>query len=416
MRTILTTLCLVAAVLATPAHAGDKARELLDGAGKAYIAARKCTKRARKHTDPKKQFVENQTAITHLRQAYRLMEKYLALKPDDIEAVRMMQNVTALLFWCEKMSPLEVDDEPETPKPDPAKEEAAKKKRAAAAQKEFEAEERRKATEQAAAQLAAAKEFRAENPKDGVGALARFYKVHEQYPTTPAGQEAKTLANKLQAELYKAKTVVIKKKKVIPPLTSKDKAAISNMLQSWINNRRKLRCLSCRGHGYSECKTCDGTGTVHGRAGRRSSCRKCRRGKRPCKRGKCSEGIDTRFLAKVLIASRAPYYKETLKALLGGSSKAITRYLEALAAWLAESPRAPATISRCAAQLKIDDVQLRDVIENHGPGRAFVLKFDSNKLVKIDRRSTILLRGEEERQERVSFEQQDGKWYFKRLK
>lgn len=415
MRTIITTLCLLAITLATPAHAGDKAREYLDGAGKAYIAARKCTKRARKDTNPKNQFVENQKAIGHLRQAYRLMEKYLALKPNDSEAVSLMQNVTALLFWCEKMSPLEVDDEPETPKPDPAKEAAAKKKKADEAQKAFDAEARREAAEQAAAQLAAAKEFRAKNPKDGVGALARFYKVCEQYPATAAGQEAKTLATQLQAELYKAKTVVVKKK-TVKPLTSSEKAALSDLLQSWINNRRKLRCLSCRGQGYSTCKTCDGSGTIHGRAGRRSSCRKCQRGKRPCKRSKCSEGIDTRFLAKVLIDARAPYYKETLQDLLGGSSKAIKKYLEALAAWLANSPRAPATISRCAAELRIDDVQLRDVIENHGPGRDWILKFDTSKLVKVDRRATILLRGEEERQERVSFEQQDGKWYFKRLK
>ena len=88
-----------------------------------------------------------------------------------------------------------------------------------------------------------------------------------------------------------------------------------------------------------------------------------KRGKVYCKRSSCSEGIDTRMLEKVVIRARAPYYHEKLKALLGGKKKSIDNFLTALAATLSRSPRAPAEISRCATELGIAPIQLRDVIE-----------------------------------------------------
>jgi hypothetical protein len=139
-------------------------------------------------------------------------------------------------------------------------------------------------------------------------------------------------------------------------------------------------------------------------AGRRSTCQRCRRGRVPCERRGCVEGIDLRTLERVVIDARAPYYQEKVRALLGGHREAVTKFLEACAATLASSPRAPAEISRCATELGIAPVALRDIIEAHGPSRELVRPYNQFTLGTIDRTARYTLRGDEDVEETVSFE------------
>ncbi len=401
----------VAALLALPGFArGETPDELLAAAGKAYVAGQKCLAEGRK--PGANQFLENEKAIGHLEQASRLLERYLAGRPEDPEGNRLMQDVASLLFWCHKMSPM-VDPEEIEPE-DPAPEEEA-----AAPQDEQPEAVARPAQPDPSAEaerlLGEARAFRDANPDDAMGALAKFFQVAERFPETEAGRAARAEAEQLQSTLF-AKAPAPPATPKPQPLTDGDRRDIEGLLKDWLTKRQKLRCSSCKGAGSSPCTRCNGTGKLRGRAGRVATCSKCRRGEVPCKRRSCTEGIDTRTLEKVVIDFRAPYYRETLKALLGESRRAIDAFVTALAAHLAGSPRAPAEISRCATELGIEPVQLRDVIEAHGPSPALVTPFTNYSLGEIGRKVRYVIRGEGESQEIVTFEQEEGQWYLRGLK
>jgi hypothetical protein len=412
---------------AAPAAAAESARDVFDAATKAYHEGTKCLAAGRKKGA--NQFLENEKAIGHLEQAQRLMERYLELKPSDSEAERMMSDILSLLFWCHKMSPMvdpdeiepndeDLDDEPVDDDPEPtgpsAEELEAKRKAAEEAKAKAAAEEAKAKEGEAQAALEKARKYRDENPKDGMNALAKFFQVAESYPGTKAGAEAKQEADALQEKLFAVKPVIPQRPKKLPPLTMDDKKEIEKELKGWLSNRMKVHCASCNGAGYSECKKCDGSGKIRGRAGRVSTCRKCKRGKIACSRRNCSEGVDTRFLSKVVIQSRAPYYQEKLKALLGGGKKAIDLFLVALAAQLSESPGAPAAITRCATELGITPVQLRDIITNHGPSQQIVAEFKAYSVDKIGRKTSYTLKGKSNARETVTFEKTpDGEWFLR---
>jgi hypothetical protein len=415
-------LCLLA--FPVTAEAGDKPQDIYDAAGKAYYEGQKCVRRGGQVGA--NAFIENEKAIGHLEQSQRLMEKYLLLKPDDGEAERLMTEILALLFFCHKMSPMvDPEDIPEDTEEDEAvgedaeetgpteEEEAAQRAREEAEEAEAKAEASAQNETKASELLEQARAYKSENPKEGMNALTKFFFVAETYPDTEAGKAARAEAEALQGTLFAVKMKVAKKIS-IKPLTAGDKKSIEKQLKTWLSNRQKVRCGSCKGAGFKECGKCGGSGKIQGRAGRRSTCSKCKRGKIYCKRKACSTGIDTRFLEKVVVGSRAPHFEEKLLALLGGGKKALPNFLSALAATLSGSPRAPAEISRCATELGIAPVQLRDVIENHGPTEAIVARFKSYSVKKVGRKTSYELKGEDAGREKVSFEQTpDGKWWVR---
>ena len=404
----------------------ESPEEIYDAATKAHHHGNQALRRARQANSPKAQFTENENAIGHLEQAQRLLEKYLGERPEDGQAERLMQDVLSLLFWCHKMSPMvdpeELSDEPEPEEPEEpeepvdsgptAEEEAAAKKAERAAAKQ-------KAAEQTAAEaqglLEGARKFLAENPEDGMGALAKFFYVAERFPDSEPGKAAKDEAAALQEKLFAVKVVVPAKRKKVP-LTASDKSEIEKTLKGWLSNRQKVRCASCKGVGESICKKCDGSGKIAGRAGRSSTCPRCKRGKIECKRRTCTKGIDTRFLEKVVIDSRAPYYQDKVVSLLGGRSDALEKFLEALAATLSGSSGVSSVITRCATDLGIEPVQLRDVLEAHGPSESIVTSFKAYSIGEIDRKATYTLKGDADFDETATFEQQDGQWYVRRIK
>lgn len=406
-------------VLAGPSLAGDTPDELFAAAGKAHQAGSKALRAMQ--ADPGKAFIENEKAIAHFEQAQRLLEKYLELRPDDPSAESLMQDVLSQLFWCHKFSPM-VDPEeiePDDPEPEAAAPPPPEPGVSAEEQARLADEAKRKAAEEGAREagklLEDARRYASEHPDDGMGALAKFFYVAERWPESEAGVAAKAEADALQDKLFKVKPVVVEKPKK-QPLTNGDKSEIEKALRGWLLNRQKIRCASCKGMGYSECKTCDGTGKIAGRAGRTSTCSKCKRGKIECKRKTCIEGIDTRMLEKVVIDARAPYYQEKIHALLGEQKDSVDKFLEALAATLAGSARAPAEISRAATELGIEPVQLRDVIESCGPDARIATEFKSYSLGDIGRKVKYVIRGDDEHEESVTFEQQDGKWYIRDFK
>lgn len=411
----LTLLFMVTFVSIGPAQ--DPADELMKAAMKAHQAGCKCLDAARK--PGANQFLENEKAIGHLEQAQRLLEKFLEMRPEEPNAEALMQDVLSLLFWCHKMSPM-VDPEEVEPEPaEPPTSTEAAPPTATDAGPAPPVEPAPPAApppseEEARALLEQAREYQKANPADGMGALAKLFYVSETFPGTAAAAEAKAEAEKLQGELF-AVAPVVPARVVLQPLTRQDKAAIDKALRDWLDNRRRLHCSSCKGVGHTECKTCDGSGEIAGRAGRRSTCTRCRRGKVACERRGCVEGIDARTLEKVVVDSRAPYYQEKLRALLGGHAQAVEKFTEALAAVLSESPRAPAEISRAATELGIAPVQLRDVIDTHGPSAHVAREFSNFSLGEIERKVRYTIRGDETYDETVSFEQQDGKWYLRRI-
>jgi hypothetical protein len=247
-----------------------------------------------------------------------------------------------------------------------------------------------------------------------MGALSKFFFVAETYPGTEAGAAAKGEADTLQEKLFAVKPV-IPKKPVRKPLTGKDKKAIEKSLKRWLSNRQKVRCGSCGGKSFSECKKCGGSGKLHGMSGRKSTCPKCKRGKVYCKRKTCSKGIDTRFLEKVVMAPRAPYYRAKIKALLGDHKKAVPLFIKALAASLSSSSSA-GTIVNCAKELKIDSAQLADILVTHGPGKSIVKPFKSYTVKKVGRKTSYEVKGSGAEREHVTFEQTpDGKWWLRDL-
>ncbi len=392
------------------ARAQETLEDVMMAAGKAYVAGQKCLEAGRK--PGANSFLENEKAIGHLEQAQRLLERYLGARPDDPEGNRMMMDVASLLFWCHKMSPMvdpeelepdePVEDDEPTAGPAPTEPETPEP---AGPDPEVEAERL----------LGEARAYREENPDDGMGALAKFFMVAEQFPETTAGKAARGEAEQLQATLF-AKPPAPPAPPKPQPLDDDDRRDIEELLREWLSKRQDLRCSSCKGEGASPCRKCDGTGKLRGRAGRVATCNKCRRGMVPCKRSSCAEGVDSRILEKVVVDFRAPYYREKLKALLGGGRKAIEQFVWALGAYLADSPRAPAEISRCASELGIEPVQLRDIIEAHGPDRALLQDFTTYSLGEIKRVVKYTIRGDAEVDEAVSFEQQDGTWYLRELK
>lgn len=404
---------LLVVLVGAPAPAQESPADLFKAAGQAHQAGSKCLDAARK--PGANQFLENEKAIGHFEQALRLLERYMEHRPDDAAAENLMQECASLLFWCHKMSPMvdPEDIEPEPAEP-PAPVAEPKAGEPAPPAQPDPAELQKAQEEEARALLAQAREFQQAHPDDGMGALAKLFYVSERFPGTAAGQEAKAAADELQAKLF-AVVPVVAPKPVLQPLTAKDTAAIEKQVKEWLASRQRLRCASCKGAGHTECKKCDGTGELAGRAGRRSTCPDCRRGKVACKRAGCVEGIDVRALEKVVIDARAPYYQEKVRALLGDHKDAVDKFLEALAAVLSGSPRAPAEISRCATELGIAPVQLRDVIEAHGPSAEVARPFTNFSIASVDRTVRYTIRGEGEHEETVSFEQQDGKWYLRRI-
>lgn len=398
--------------------AQDPADELMKAAMKAHQAGCKCLDAARK--PGANQFLENEKAIGHLEQAQRLLEQFLVARPEEPNAEALMMDVLSLLFWCHKMSPM-VDPEEVEPEPAdaPTSTEPPPPTSTEAGPTPPPAEPTPPATppaseEEARALLEQAREYQKANPQDGMGALAKLFYISEAFPGTAAGAEAKAEAERLQGELF-AVAPVVPARVQRQPLTRQDVAAIEKALRDWLDQRRRLRCSSCKGVGHTVCKTCDGSGEIAGRAGRRSTCTRCRRGKVACERRGCIEGIDVRTLEKVVVDARAPYYQEKLRALLGGHREAVEKFTEALAAVLANSPRAPAEISRAATELGIAPVQLRDVIDNHGPSEHVAREFSNYSLGGIERKVRYTIRGDETYEETVSFEQQDGKWYLRRI-
>lgn len=393
------------------ARAQDAPDDLMRAAMQAHQAGGRCLAEGRK--PGANQFLENEKAIGHLEQAQRLLERYLEARPDDRDGEALMQDVLSLLFWCHKMSPMvdpeEVEPEPPTPEAPPSTTEADPPPTASEPPPVAPAPEA-----EARRLLQQAREFAAAHPDDAMGALAKLFYVAEQFPATIAGQEAKAEAERLQAQLF-AVAPVVQPRPQLQPLTKQDLQQVERVLRDWLDQRRRLRCASCKGQGATVCRACDGTGELQGRAGRRSTCTRCRRGKVPCERRGCVEGIDLRALERVVIAPRAPYYQEKLRSLLGGHRDAVDRFLEALAAVLAGSARAPAEISRAATELGIAPVQLRDVIEAHGPSPKVAREFTNYSLGDVGRKARYTLRGDEQYEETVSFEQQDGKWYLRRI-
>lgn len=396
--------------------AQDPIDELMKAAMKAHQAGSKCLDAARK--PGANQFLENEKAIGHLEQAQRLLEQFLAARPEEPNAEALMQDVLSLLFWCHKMSPMvdpeDIEPEPaeaptatESAPPPPTATEGAPPPPVEPPAPPPNEEEARRLLEQA-------REYQKANPADGMGALAKLFFVSESFPGTAAAAEARAEAEKLQGELF-AVAPVVPARVQRQPLTRQDVAAIEKALRDWLDQRRRLRCSSCKGVGHTVCKRCDGSGELAGRAGRRSTCTACRRGKVACERRGCVEGIDVRTLEKVVVDARAPYYQEKLRALLGGHNQAVEKFTEALAAVLANSPRAPAEISRAATELGIAPVQLRDVIDNHGPSEHVAREFSNYSLGEIERKVRYTIRGDETYDETVSFEQQDGKWYLRRI-
>ncbi|MCO5167002.1 MAG: hypothetical protein M9894_11615 [Planctomycetes bacterium] len=412
---------LAAAVLA-PAQEGPD--DLMKAAMQAHRAGTRCLEAGRK--PGANQFLENEKAIGHFEQAQRLLERFLEARPGDPSGEALMQDVLSLLFWCHKMSPM-VDPEKVPPEPPPAEPppspppadggpppadgdtpltEPPAEPPAPAATPEDEAEARRL--------LEQAREHQRAHPADGMGALARLFYVAERFPLTAAGREARAEAERAQATLFTAPPVAPARPRV-EPLTQQDQQQIERALRDWLDQRRRLRCTSCKGQGSSPCRPCGATGELRDRAGRRSTCQRCRRGRVPCERRGCAEGLDVRALEKVVVSARAPYYQETLRDLLGGQRDAVEKYLQALAAVLVESPRAPAEISRAATELGIAPVQLRDLIAAHGPSAEVAREFTHFSLGEIDRKVRYRLqRGAEEREETATFEQQDGRWYLRR--
>ncbi len=341
----------------------------------------------------------------------RLLEKYMEARPDDDKAAELMSDVTSFLFWCHKMSPIDTAEEiaarPVTEAP-PASESKPAEPDPAALAAAAESEARRLLEE--------AHEHLKENPSDEMGTMIKLEYVAERFAESESGKVARAEADALQAKLFAQKPVAPEEIK-LEPLTNRDTQAIERLLRDWLETRRRIRCTSCKGEGSSPCKTCDGTGEVRGMAGRRATCTRCRRGKVPCDRKACIEGVDAAVLERAVIDSRAPYYQETIRALLGGKRDSVKKFCEALAAVLIDSPRAPAEISRCATELGIAPVQLRDVIDTHGPTKAIVAPFTTYSLKSIDRTTGYTLRGDGAVQtdEDVSLEQDQGKWYLRRL-
>lgn len=401
-------LLVVLVLFGAPARA-DELADLMKGAMAAKAAGEKCVAESRKAGA--NQVLENQKAAAHFEQAVRLLEKYMEARPDDDKAAELMSDVTSFLFWCHKMSPVDTAEEiaarPVTEAPPPTESKPAEPDPAALAAA-AEAEARRLLDE--------AHEHLTANPADEMGTMIKLEYVAERFAESESGKVARKEADDLQAKLFAQKPVAPEKVK-LAPLTNRDTAAIERLLKDWLETRRRIRCTSCKGEGSSPCKTCDGSGEVRGMAGRRATCTRCRRGKVACERKACIEGVDATVLERAVIDSRAPYYQETIRALLGGKKDSVKKFCEALAAVLIDSPRAPAEISRCATELGIAPVQLRDVIDTHGPPKSLVAPFTTYSLKTVDRTTTYTLRGDgsSSTDENVSLEQEQGKWYLRRL-
>ncbi|MBX3472077.1 MAG: hypothetical protein KF878_34935 [Planctomycetes bacterium] len=408
---------LLAAALAPGQEGPD---DLMKAALQAHRAGTRCLEAGRK--PGANRFLENEKAIGHFEQAQRLLERFLEARPGDASGEALMQDVLSLLFWCHKMSPM-VDPEklapeppaPAEPKPaetpapaEPAPAEPAPAQPAPPVASEADEAEARRLLEQA-------REHQRAHPGDGMGALARLFYVAERFPLTAAGREARAEADRAQATLFTT-PLAAPARPAVEPLSRQDQQQIERALRDWLDQRRRLRCTSCKGQGSSACRACDATGELRDRAGRRSTCQRCRRGRVPCERRGCSEGLDVRALEKVVVGARAPYFQETLRDLLGGQRDAVEKFLQALAAVLVDSPRAPAEISRAATELGIAPVQLRDLIAAHGPTAEVAREFTHYSLGEIDRKVRYRVqRGGEEREETATFEQQDGRWYLRRL-